>query len=125
MRLVDRVLAVDAHDIEAVSAISGREPCFAAGTGPYPEVLVLEALVQAAAVLWLASTAAPAHSGRVLAAVRGARFGATAGPGDVLRHHAHLLSATAGRAVLSGRTTLAADGRSIVEVREVVLVRPK
>jgi 3-hydroxyacyl-[acyl-carrier-protein] dehydratase len=122
MRLVDRVLGVrPGIDIEATSTVSGREPCYAAGAGPYPAVLLLEALVQSAALLWLAD--ADASGELVLAAVRGARFGPPAGPGDVLRHRARLVSATAGRALLSGSTVRAGQAEPLLEVREILLAR--
>jgi 3-hydroxymyristoyl/3-hydroxydecanoyl-(acyl carrier protein) dehydratase len=158
MRLVDRVIGVRAGiDVETTSMVSGREPCYAAGAGPYPAVLLLEALVQSAALLWLADVGASGGAGSagsaglasslldpggagsagsaglasslldpgglVLAAVRGARFGARARPGDVLRHRARLVSATAGRALLSGSTVRAGLAEPLLEVREILLVR--
>lgn len=119
MRLVDRVVALrPGVDVEAVSAISAREPCYATGIGAYPAVLLLEALVQTAALLWLAG-GAPDEV--LLAAVRGARFGAEIHPGDVVRHHAVLRSATARRATLEGRTLR--EGTLALSVREIVLAR--
>jgi 3-hydroxyacyl-[acyl-carrier-protein] dehydratase len=140
MRLVDRVIGVrPGIDVETTSMISGREPCYAAGAGSYPAVLLLEALVQSAALLWLADVGASGGAGSagpaglasslldpgglVLAAVRGARFGAPARPGDVLRHQARLVSATAGRALLSGFTVRAGLAEPLLDVREILLVR--
>ncbi|MEH1122993.1 3-hydroxyacyl-ACP dehydratase FabZ family protein [Micromonospora sp. CPCC 206061] len=126
MRLVDRVVSVrPGIELEAVSVISAREPCYAAGIGPYPAVLLLEALIQTAALLWLADLEADGPAEVLLAAVRGARFGAAAQPGDVVRHQAVLRSATARRAILAGRTDLAQQrgGVPALEVREIVLAR--
>ncbi|MCW6009754.1 beta-hydroxyacyl-ACP dehydratase [Micromonospora sp. CPCC 205371] len=125
MRLVDRVLSVrPGVDLDAASVISAREPCYAAGTGPYPEVLLLESLVQAAAILWLAGGEADGPAEVLLAAVRGARFGAAVYPGDVVRHQAVLRSATPRRAILAGRSVLAEPGGALtLEVREIVLAR--
>ena len=158
--LVDRVIACRPGElVRAVKTISGSEPCYAdlaAGpsAGPtaclpsegptacftpppssyrYPPSLLLESLVQAAGVLWAATTR---RDGRaldgtlVLGAVRDVTFHRQVFPGDTLHHTVELDRVVGSNAFCTGRTELhrpglSGDGSVVMTVRQLVLaMRP-
>jgi len=145
--LVDRVLECrPGEHVRAVKTISGSEPCYA---GPncddvtsslaadaqrlayrYPPSLLLESLVQAAGVLWAATT--PLDGTLVLAGVREVAFRRAVFPGDTVHHVVDLDRVVGSNAFCTGRTVLAgagssdeADGAVVLSVAQLVLaMRP-
>ena len=113
--LVDRVLSLESRSsIVAIKAICGSELCYrdvpagaSAADYAYPVSLMMESLVQAVALLWLAG--APSNGDRaeqvlMLGAVRGYRCEGRAFPGDIITHKARIEKATSGNVAASGES---------------------
>ena len=130
--LLDRVLSVEpGESIRAIKAITASEPCYAGlpdGLGQdsyaYPVSLLLESFGQAAAVLWLLSTAGLADGSVLMfAAARDCVIESRAYPGDVLCHTARLDRVLAGPAFVEGEP-LAGGRRVAVMGSLIAAIRP-
>jgi 3-hydroxymyristoyl/3-hydroxydecanoyl-(acyl carrier protein) dehydratase len=121
--------AGDASCLETTKAVSATEPCYgvddpALGRRGYPGSLVLESLVQSAAVLWGRKAWAdglPDGSTLLLIGARDIAFHGCAEPGDTLRHRVQLISTVGSNAFLSGETTLLHSGGPVLSVGQIVL----
>ncbi|HET6741266.1 MAG TPA: hypothetical protein VFH76_20115 [Kribbella sp.] len=126
MLLVDRVESLSAgRSLVAVHTVRIGEPCFAeiAGgraTAAYPPVLVLESIGQAAALLWIASTALGADLIPMLAVVRGFRMLRQVKAGDTLRHRVNLQHCGPASAMVS--TTSEVRGTVVAEADSLLAV---
>lgn len=133
MILLDRVDAVEPGvAIHASKNVSPHEPCYAGLDRPnriddyaYPQTLVLESFGQAAGVLWALSNGTGLDGSVLMFAVaRDCSFGASAYPGDVLRHVVRLTHSNSGTAIVSGHTD--AGGRRIATFGSLTaVVRPR
>lgn len=129
--LVDRVLRCEpGHEIEAVKAVTGSEPCYAglaedapAAAFRYPEALLLESFAQSAGVLWCATLGREFRGTLVLAELRGIRFHQPVLPGEVIRHVATVGSASGAIAVVSGRSSGSSGGLALTVDRLVLAAR--
>jgi 3-hydroxyacyl-[acyl-carrier-protein] dehydratase len=132
MLLLDRVLSVEPGvSVRAIKAISACEPCYAGladGLGQdsyaYPVSLLIESFGQAAAVLWLVTTAGIASDDILLfAGARDCVIKSPAYPGDVLCHTARLARVADGTALVEGET-LVGDRPVAVMGSLIAAIRP-
>lgn len=105
--------------------ISLNEPCFAALPPrvaaerlQYPDVLVLESLVQASGLL-VGDESRIHHQVMLLGGVRSVEFHAPAAPGDVLRHELRVLRRLGDTALVGGVTRV--GSRLVAVVNEVLI----
>lgn len=125
--LVDRVAGgVAGESVQVVKLVSCNEPFFQ-GMAPdrmeMPQVLVLEALAQAAGVLTHYSGLMKPHGGSLIffAAVENARFGRAVVPGDELRLDARLVRSRSGFAKIHGIASV--DGDMVCDAEMTAFIR--
>jgi 3-hydroxyacyl-[acyl-carrier-protein] dehydratase len=125
--LVDRVAGgVAGESVQVVKLVSCNEPFFQ-GMAPdrmeMPQVLVLEALAQAAGVLTHYSGLMKPHGGSLIffAAVENARFGRAVVPGDELRLDARLVRSRSGFAKIHGIASV--DGNMVCDAEMTAFIR--
>jgi len=125
MLLVDRVESlIPGRCLVAAHTVRADEPCFAAGADDgrlrYPPTLLLESMGQAAALLWMASTAYQHEQVPMLATVRGFRLLGPVFAGDVVRHRVRLEHCGQQSAMASATTEV--DGVRVAEVESLLAV---
>ncbi|HEY4023733.1 MAG TPA: hypothetical protein VGM75_33970 [Pseudonocardiaceae bacterium] len=120
--LVDEIREYAPGMAVAEYVVRDTEPCYAGGdlgVTCYPDTLVLESFVQAAAALFVLERGDLHGRTLVLGSARGVRFGEPVLAGEVISHRVHLDRLTGDTALLRGASSV--HGRACLEVTSVVL----
>lgn len=122
--LVDAIREHRTGEIVTEYVVRETEPCYRSSVSEalcYPDTLVLESFVQAAATLFVLDGAAalPAGGMLVLGSARGVRFGVPVLPGQSIRHRVTLDRLTGDTALLRGTSTV--HGRPCLGVTTVAV----